>query len=204
MYDNKKDNIVQITIKGFSNIKNIKFLSLELKEHFQNIIDDFEYDIHTYIVQSQQFKNYAISTIELHNNLIRKESLNKEYFYSTVSYINKIREYFLYSDNFVKYVSNASVNCKIGKALIVEFSRCDNNMGALLLSLGYQENGKVTKRGHIIRYRNYPIIAITSPKYEELEVVGYCEESNKSKLEEIMIEIRAQLNQSFNFDEKTK
>ena len=203
MYDNKRDNIVQITIRGISTF-NEKYRSLELKEHFRNPIDNYAYNIHTYIVQSQQFKNYAISTIELHDNLLRKGTLDKEQFYSNVSYINKIRDYFVYSESFVKYLSNTSVNCKIGKALIVEFARCDQNMGELLKSLGYQEKEMILKKGHIIRYRNYPIIAITSDKYEELEVVGYCEESNKSKLEEIMINIKNQLSQSYNFEDKSK
>lgn len=211
----KKENICEIVLLGYTktpvaseSIHIEPFLSIE--EVFENTIKEYNYSIKTYTIESTDFTNRAISTIEYHTNkYITKNNVSTDNnnFYNKVKYMNKLDEFIIFSEHYIKYISSTIINSEIGKASIVELSRCDKNMDDIINSLGYRLKSERKISGYLWKYKSYPIIGILSqvkmnqndkPNYI-LEIRGLCLETEKDKLCQLLYDIKNKLSSQFCF-----
>ena len=211
----KKENICEIILLGFTkkpassdSIHIEPFLSID--EVFENTVNQYNYSIKTYTIEPTDFTNRAISTIEYHtnNNLIKnKVSTDSNLFYNKVKYMNKLDDFILFSKHYIKYISSTIINSDIGKASIVELSRCDKNMADIINNLGYRLKSERKISGYLWKYKSFPIIGILcqvkkqndKPNYI-LEIRGLCMETEKNKLCQILYDIKDKLSSQFIFE----
>ena len=214
----KKENICEIMILALS-IKEIILQTslgsepyITIEEIFENSFNQYNYSLYTYTIDSVDYTNRAISTIEYHvnNSFAKKEqSIDSNSFYNNVKYMTKLDEFIILSERFIKYISNTIINSDIGKASIVEFSRCDGNMEDIINIFGYKFKRRKDKIGFLIKYKNQPIFAYISEyrpsqndkRHFVLEVRGLCLETEKDKLCKTLNEIKNKLSYMFIFDQ---
>lgn len=195
---NKKENICEISLVGIPKLNELNtsqqsfnelfFASIE--EVFENVRMGYDYNVTTLLLDSTEFENRPINTIELYSKKMQQDFvIDTEYFYNSVKYTNKIEEYLILSTNYIKYISNIIVNTDVGNASIVELSRCDERMIEILKTLGYKESFQIKKKGHFWRYKNQPIVGIyykfETREHEDLDVFeinGYFKESEKDNM----------------------
>lgn len=212
----KKENICEIILLGFtkkpvsSDSLHIEpFLSID--EVFENTCNQYNYSIKTFTIEPTDFTNRAISTIEYHTNnyLIKsKVSTDSNLFYNKVKYMNKLDDFILLSKHYIKYISSTIINSDIGKASIVELSRCDKNMADIINNLGYRLKSERKISGYLWKYKSFPIIGILSLVKKEqsdkpnfiLEIRGLCMETEKNKLCQILYDIKDNLSSQFIFE----
>ena len=212
----KKENICEIILLGFtkkpasSDSFHIEpFLSID--EVFKNTSNQYSYSIQTFTIESTDFTNRAISTIEYHTNnyiIKSKVSTDSNLFYNKVKYMNKLDDFILFSKHYIKYISSTIINSEIGKASIVELSRCDKNMADIINSLGYRFKSERKTSGYLWKYKSFPIVGILSqvkmtqndkPNFI-LEIRGLCMETEKNKLCQILYDIKDKLSSQFSFE----
>lgn len=214
----KKENICEIMLLAFSRKEIPREPSLgsepyiTFEEIFENSFSQYNYSILIYTIDSVDYTNRAISTIEYHvNNSFAKEqvSIDTNSFYNNVKYMTKLDEFLILSEHFIKYISNTIINSDVGKASIVEFSRCDANMEDIINSFGYKFKRRIDKKGYLIKYKNQPIFAYLSEfrqspndkQYFVIEIRGLCLETEKDKLCKTLNEIKNKLSYMFIFDQ---
>lgn len=212
----KKENICEISLIGIPKLNELNTLQqnfnelffASIEEVFENVKMGYEYNVTTLLLDSPEFENRTINTIELYSKKMQQEFvIDTEYFYNSVKYANKIEEYLILSANYIKYISNIMVKTEVGNASIVELSRCDDKMIDVLKTLGYKESFQIKKKGHVWRYRNQPIVGIyykfekkENENWDVFEINGYFRESEKDNMIKTFKTIKSKLNSLFYFE----
>lgn len=215
----KKENTIEISNYGLVIPENEeKEVKDYIRETFENESLGYNWEIVTYRVDTQNLTEKSpVAVIELHKNYNfykRKVSIDNQEFFKNVTYSNKIDEFLILSEFYVKYISPAIIKSDGGKVKIVELSRVDKNIGLVLESLGYKPCRETTKKvGFLYKYKWYPIfatlISVGDPKrdlkrdqaksYTRIELFCLCNESEKQKFEKIITEIKKKLGIYFKF-----
>ena len=214
----KKGNVFEIILIGIS-YKELSRSCIDIyhenidaiEELFQCKKKDYHTIVTTYSMENNEFGS-TINKILFYENLlfIKNEvyHLNKKESYSSINYLDKIDDYLIYSDYYIKYISNTSIKASIGKLSIIEMARCDKNMGLMLESFGYKKQKSTSQKGYLFKYKADSIIAIVKEFecnnkkiYHIIEIHGFCKESKKDYLSKKIEEIKNNLSELFYFSE---
>ena len=210
----KKENIFEIELVGIS-YKELPQNQLDtfnqnidaIEELFQCGKKSYDTNINTYSMESNEFGS-IMNKIIFYENLLYKGKefhLNKKESYSSINYLDKLDQYIIYSDYYIKYLSNTSIKASIGKLSIIEMARCDKNMGKMLESFGYKCQKTQNKKGYLFKYKGEAIIAIAKELndndklYHIIEIHGFCKENKKDYLSKKIEEIKNNLSDIFLF-----
>jgi hypothetical protein len=226
----KNEKVFELSIMGFPIHEGFKIILENLCQNYYTTyfydISTYVYEFHeginhitnTIELHNNMNENYKTNEYKTDN----------QEFYNNVIYIEKLDEFLTISRSFLKYISNSFETFSLGSANIVEISRCEENMELILTSIGYKEKSKVRKTGEFIKYKNESIAVFlcnveklsmteangvneTSTNYTNqptlqkklpmmLEIVGYCYETEKDKMTELLNTIQKQLIGYFVFE----
>ena len=76
----------------------INLYKITIEEIFENSFNQYNYSLYTYTIDSVDYTNRAISTIEYHvnNSFAKKEqSIDSNSFYNNVKYMTKLDEFII-------------------------------------------------------------------------------------------------------------
>lgn len=154
--------------------------------------------------------------IEVHTN--QKQHYNSESktfklvedeFYTKYSPYDDYEDLCKFSQCFMKYSTQNKTISKIGSTSVIEYCRCEKNIGDVLSNIGYQVKNKFIKNFDLFRMKNTNIYLQTTTilteddkqkiKYDIYELFGFCVSNEEEQLVSKMMKVKEDLSTLFQF-----